>query len=242
MEENTLSNTRTGQNVGARVNADQLDSDRLTYSLKASADNDVARGQAALFDIDPSTGQIRTKKLLSHEDSEECGYISTDDPTACIYTVVVEVRDNLNSTGSLTRMSRRHCHRDDRSAGRGRTSGRADGDSDGARGGCGYNPRSALGRPREHGGRPFRIYVQYRTGSGAFPNDNDNCDSTGEDNCDNITNTMTTITGLDADTSYSVQVRAREAVDEGAGAWSRTVTVKTNKSDNNAPIFGHRHL
>ena len=33
VDENTLSNTRTGQNVGARVSADQDDSDKLTYTL-----------------------------------------------------------------------------------------------------------------------------------------------------------------------------------------------------------------
>ena len=47
-----------------------------------------------------------------------------------------------------------------------------------------------------------------------------------------ITGTTTTITGLDADTSYSVQVRAKN--DEGTSAWSRLVTVKTNKVDNDA--------
>ena len=62
------------------------------------------------------------------------------------------------------------------------------------------------------------------------------CDVTGEDNCDNRTNTMTTISGLwTADTSDTrVRVRAQDA-GEGASPWSRTVTVKTNKADNNAP-------
>ena len=43
------------------------------------------------------------------------------------------------------------------------------------------------------------------------------------------------ITELDADTSYSVQVRARNG--EGTSAWSPSVTVKTNKSDNAPPYF-----
>ena len=45
-------NTRSGQIVG-RVFADDADNDRLTYKLSGTDEG--------LFDIDPSTGQIRTK-------------------------------------------------------------------------------------------------------------------------------------------------------------------------------------
>ena len=76
--------------------------------------------------------------------------------------------------------------------------------------------------------------VQYRKGSAAYSNDN--CENTTADNnCDGITNTNTTITGLDADTSYSVQVRAKNA--EGTSSWSRAVTLKTNKGTNDPPTF-----
>ena len=83
-------------------------------------------------------------------------------------------------------------------------------------------------------GPPITTYdVQYRKGSAAFSDDN--CRGTaGTGNCNGITDINTTITGLDADTSYSVQVRATDA-GEGAGAWSRSVTVKTNKAGNDAP-------
>ena len=83
------------------------------------------------------------------------------------------------------------------------------------------------------GPTPVTYDVQYRKGGGAFSNDN--CEDTGVDNCDELTSTTTTITGLDEDTSYSVQVRAKNA--EGTSAWSRVVTVKTNKSDNAPPTF-----
>ena len=50
-----------------------------------------------------------------------------------------------------------------------------------------------------------------------------------------LTGTNTTIVDLESDTSYSVQVRARNA--EGASPWSRVVTVKTNEDMNQAPEF-----
>ena len=50
-----------------------------------------------------------------------------------------------------------------------------------------------------------------------------------------LTTITTTITGLEEDTSYSVQVRATNA--EGTSAWSRVVTVKTNKGTNTPPTF-----
>ena len=46
-----------------------------------------------------------------------------------------------------------------------------------------------------------------------------------------ITARTAIIPSLTADTSYTVRVRARSD-DEGPSAWSRTVTVKTNKADN----------
>ena len=79
--------------------------------------------------------------------------------------------------------------------------------------------------------------VQYRKGGGTFSDDN--CGETGHDNSnclDDITPiTTTTIMDLEEDTSYSVQVRATN--DEGTSAWSRVVTVKTNKDTNVPPIF-----
>ena len=45
----------------------------------------------------------------------------------------------------------------------------------------------------------------------------------------------TTIMGLDDDTSYSVQVRAKN--DEGTSSWSSAVTVKTSEADNVIPTF-----
>ena len=78
--------------------------------------------------------------------------------------------------------------------------------------------------------------VQYRKG-GASSFLDDNCRGvTGDGNCLGIIGTNTTIiTRLDADISYSVQVRARN--EEGTSNWSRLLTVKTNKGENNPPTF-----
>ena len=51
------------------------------------------------FDINPSTGQILTKASLNHEDTD-CGYVDNADPTACTYTLKVEVRDGLDEHGN----------------------------------------------------------------------------------------------------------------------------------------------
>ena len=101
VSENTLSETRTGRTVGARVRADQGDSDRLTYSLGpvVNINGDPVIDTAShpdLFTIDETSGQIRTEELLNHEDAENggCGHDPiNDDPTECTYTVVVQVRD-----------------------------------------------------------------------------------------------------------------------------------------------------
>ena len=75
--------------------------------------------------------------------------------------------------------------------------------------------------------------MQYRKGSAAFSDEN--CTPAGTDNCNGISGNTTTISTLDADTSYSVQVRSRNG--EGPSAWSRLVTLKTNKGTNAPPSF-----
>ena len=91
-------------------------------------------------------------------------------------------------------------------------------------------------------GPPITEYnVQYRKGGGTFSHDN--CGSIDDDNC-KITGdpplTTTTIMDLDEDTSYSVQVRAKN--DEGTSAWSTVATLKTNKGDNQPPEFADQTL
>ena len=54
---------------------------------------------ATLFTIVSTTGQIRTRSALNHEDPA-CGYDTTDDPTACTYTVRVKVDDRAGGSAS----------------------------------------------------------------------------------------------------------------------------------------------
>ena len=77
--------------------------------------------------------------------------------------------------------------------------------------------------------------MQYRKGGGSFSNDNCRDTPDTDNNCDNLTVTTTIITGLDEDTSYSVQVRAKNA--EGTSAWSTVASLKTNKGSNTPPTF-----
>ena len=233
---NVDENTRPGQPVGSAVRAEDGDGDRRTYSLEPSANSDDARTQAAKFDIDESSGQIRTKSPLNHEDLG-CDYvapINPDDPTTCTYTVAVHVWDGMN-THKVEEDSENPTV-DDAILVNIKVRDKEE---------LPAVPTVTVTSPSNNTtldvvwdapantGPPITGYdVQYRKGSGAFSNDN--CENTPvEDNCDGLTNTTTTITGLDENTSYSVQVRARN--DEGPSRWSTLVTVKTNKGTNVPP-------
>ena len=72
-------NTRAGTNLGAPVRATDGNNDRLTYSIPPSI----------YFEIDVSTGQLRTKAELDHEDEDE-------------YTVTVTATDPGGGTGTVT--------------------------------------------------------------------------------------------------------------------------------------------
>ena len=95
LERTVDENTRAGQAVDRPVRAQDRDS--LTYNLVDAGGQH--QGDAAKFDINPSTGQILTEASLNHEDTA-CGYVDTADSTACTYTVKVEVRDGLDEHGN----------------------------------------------------------------------------------------------------------------------------------------------
>ena len=230
-------NTRSGQIVG-RVVADDADNDKLTYKLDGT--------DADKFEINETTGQIRTKAGVSYDyeaiaESGTCNPFTSEEDQRKIgsdrcYTVTVEVRDGLNDD----RVEVEETAADDsitvKIAVRDRDEPPA-------------TPAVTVTAPadnmtlevfwdaRNTGPTPVTYNVQYRKGSGAFSSDNCNPPSTadGADDCDRLTTTTTTITDLEADISYSVQVRARN--DEGTSAWSRAVTLKTNKGTNVPPEF-----
>ena len=237
-------NTRSGQVVG-RVFADDADNDKLTYKLEASADTPAARAEAAMFDIDPSTGQIRTKAGVTYN-YEALAASGTCDPltdTARIgsdrcLTVKVEVRDGLDDD----RVEVEDTDPDDSITVK---IGVRDRDEPPA------VPTVTVTSPS--GNTTLEVFwdamntgpdithydLQYRQGGGTFSDDN--CGTITDDNCarldndatvDNATTiTTTTIMDLEEDTSYSVQVRATN--EEGTSAWSRVVTVSTNKDRKN---------
>ncbi len=71
-------NTQAGESVGDAVAAEDMDDDRLTYSLSGT--------DAATFSIVTTTGQLRTKEPLDFE-------------TKPSYSVTVEVHDGLDGLG-----------------------------------------------------------------------------------------------------------------------------------------------
>ena len=246
-------NPRDGQIVG-RVYADDEDNDGLTYDLVASDDSDDARAEAAMFDIAETTGQIRTKAgvTYNYEDiaaSGTCGTLTKQEVGSdrC-YTVKVEVRDGLDG-------DRVEVTEDDPDDSITLKIGVRDKDetpgvpivmvTSPAR--VTSDPNNELTKLKviwhaDNTGPEITAYdVQYRKAGGSWLNDN--CrDADTDDNCSILVGDLedsskpeTTITGLDEDTSYSVQVRAKN--DEGTSAWSRVETEKTNKDDNEPPTF-----
>ena len=74
-------NTGSGVDIGAAVSATDADDDTLTYSLGGT--------DGASFDIDSTTGQLRTKDALDYEDKDS-------------YSVIVSVSDNSGGNASVT--------------------------------------------------------------------------------------------------------------------------------------------
>ena len=230
-------NTRAGQPVGRAVRADDGDGDRRTFKLGSVLDSnnnpvEATKNHPGLFDIDESTGQIRTKAPLNHE-SGDCGYNASDNPTACTYKVAVSVWDGLDTHG--VKEDSENPVVDDTI-----TVAITVDDEDEAPDapivtvtspgttGSGNDVVASLKvewyAPENTGPDITGYDVQYKKGSNAF-----------EDFTHTGTDVTATIPDLDADTSYSVQVRAVNA--EEKSGWSRLVTVKTNKDGNETPAF-----
>ena len=94
--ENTAQDTTTGRPVGAPVVATDTPADTLTYSLSGS--------HAALFEIDPQSGQLRTKVELNHESRSSYSVrVTATDPSdeSAFIDVTVSVT-NVEETGMVT--------------------------------------------------------------------------------------------------------------------------------------------
>ena len=78
-------NTATNTNIGDPIVATDPESDTLTYSL--------AGVEAASFDVEPLTGQIKTKTLLDHESPSDSGGDN-------VYELTVHVTDGRDADGN----------------------------------------------------------------------------------------------------------------------------------------------
>ena len=230
-------NPRSGHVVG-RVFADDADNDRLTYKLVESAGTNEAREELSKFTINETSGEIRTKagETYSYEDinTGTCAPLNEQDVgTATCYTVKVEVRDDLDTD----RIEAKDEAADDTitvKIGVRDTSEAPEVPTVTVTSPADNTTLQVFWHASNTGPDITGYDVQYRKGGGIFSDDN--CVGTaGDGNCIGITDTDTTITGLEEDTSYSVQVRAKNL--EGTSDWSRVVTVKTNKGTNQPPTF-----
>ena len=228
--------TSSGRHVGRPVRAEDGDGHPRTYKLAPETPDDAASEAAvAKFDINKSTGQILTKDPLNTE--AEC---SDADATPghqenCTYTVKVEVRDGYDT--HKVKEEEESETADDTITVTINVRDKVEVPVAPTVTLTAPSGNVTLGviwdAPANKGPTITGYDVQYRKGSGSFSNDN--CASEAPDNCDGISDTNTTIIGLDANTSYSVQVRARN--DEGPSLWSRLITIKTNMGTNAPPDF-----
>ena len=227
-------NTRAGQSVGKAVRANDGNGDKRTYRLVAAASPNDAHVDK--FDINKSTGQILTKEPLNHE--AECstgdGSLTGGHPENCTYTVKVQVWDGRDE------------HRNEQD-----TSTITDAIIDDE-----ITVEITVSDVTEKPAAPAVTVTSPDTSNSTTlvvtwtAPDNTGPVITGyrlectgtdvpETQCpkDDIADTAVThtITGLTANKSYRVRLRAKNA--EGDGAWSSWVTQSTNKDGNNPPTF-----
>ena len=85
-----VENEPAREEVGTEVRANaHVDDNALTYQLGGP--------DADLFDIDPSSGQLRTKAPMNHEDPR-CYVENDDNTTSCFYYVTVSVFDGQGAS------------------------------------------------------------------------------------------------------------------------------------------------
>ncbi len=240
IERTVAENTRAGQTVERAVTASDGNGDKLTYKLVESEDTDAARAQVAKFDIDKSNGRILTKAALNHEDSTGCGYDASATPTVCTYTVKVAVSDGLDEDRNeeetatdddaiTVKIIVRDVNEPPAAPVVTVTAPATEGT------GSALKAKLAVtwDTPTNTGPNLASYEVRYRKGGGSYSDDK--CGSEEADNCGTITGTNTTILDLDANTPYTVEVRAKDNT-EGASAWTR-VTARTNREDNAPPVY-----
>ena len=214
-ERSILENTPAGQRVGATVTARDANSLTLTYSLEGR-DKDS-------FNIDGSTGQIRTKGPLNHEGKASYSMF-----------VVVEDGDGGSDVIGVTIAVGDVSEQPSRPAAPTVEREEDDPETDGVDESTMMLKVSWVA-PETTGPAITSYNVEYREGtSGTFLEDN--CRETmGANNCRGIEGTETVITDLMPNSSYQVRVTAISD-DEQNSLPSPTQTGSTMPS-NNAPVF-----
>ncbi len=218
-------NTPPRLRVGAAMIATDANSTTLNYSL--------AGAHANLFDIEGSTGQIKTKEPLNTE--AVCREVDSNHETTCTYMVLVVVDDDgdggsgvIAVTITVTDVSERP------SQPAAPKVERVDDDTDTMNVDESTMMLKISWVAPETSGPTIDDYdIEYRKGtSGAFSDDN--CGVTGGNNCQGISGTDTTITMLEADESYQVRVTANSNEQNSLPSSTRTGSTRPS---NNAPVF-----
>ncbi len=217
--------TQPGGTVGEVVTADETDGDTLQYSLGGA--------HADLFNIDRSSGQITVKEPLNFE--AECSSDDSDHLTVCTHTVAVKVRDGRGGSHSATVTI---TVTDDPSEAPSTPSAPTVRPSEPTEDEPHLDPTTMLAvtwpEPANAGPPITEYQVHYKVSGGNFQTDNIEFE-TGDDANKNAA----IITMLDDDTSYQVQVRAKNgegATPDSWTSWSPAGTGKTRFA-NTRPQF-----
>ena len=223
--------TPSGRDVGLPVSATDDSSTSLTYSLGGR--------HAALFTIVSSSGQIRTRSALNHEDTE-CGYVaptSPGDSTTCTYTVRVKVDDRAGGSASVEVTITVTDVAEPPSA---PSAPRVTATKD-----TGWSLDVTWNEPRDTGTPPITDYdIEYRKFKSGTPKDNWEDwthEKDGGGNTDRNTKITKRTPDEDADpleprTQYEVRVRAKNGEGDTTEDWS-SVGRGTTGPSNNRPSF-----
>ena len=200
-------NARVGQNVGSPVSATDNDGNRLTYSLECPGKDLKCPGKDS-FTIISSSGQIRTRVALDHEERSS-------------YSVTVTVDDGQRKNNSVAAMSVTIEVADVDELPTVRTAPTVSGIP-----GSTSSVRVTWDEPVNTGPDITDYDMQYGVaGTGGF-------NIWKHEGADRIT----IITGLTAGTRYEVRVRAKS--DEGTSEYSRSGTGSPNPDvANRNPVF-----
>ena len=217
-ERSVPENTPAGQIIGAAVAATDGNSLEPTYSLAGPA--------AGLFDIGAKTGQLMTDAGLSHE-HEACGYMDAPNNTRCTYTVFVVVDDSDGGSDLITVTVIVSDAPEQPTRPVAPTVENVEDDLGTTNIDESTTTLKVSWAAPDTEGSPITNYdIEYREGtSGEFKQPTG---GTG------VTATTFTITGLDAETSYQVIVKAN--TDEVNSLWSMPGQEET-KASNNPPAF-----